>query len=235
MDKFILQIAAMAAKSNFSKTEFMGHYHNEALFYVTDLRKNTNGTISPLKCKEWIIKYMASLPIGTFGNLNKLEVKNLTEKILNTINLDSTKNPFLWENNPGFGKNANKCITALLKILESFFDTKMTPQSGKLKLEKWQQSSLKNKLTNSEKIILSGAGAVSRYSLAFWLINGVDSDFSGITIEKKPKKCKKEVEIPTSARDVMGAIMGGLIGFGLGGPSGAIVGVVAGGTLASAA
>jgi hypothetical protein len=232
MDTFNLEIAAMAAKSNFKKTELMGEYHNECLFYVIEKQKNSAKPIDNLIIQKWVIQYLSNLPIGAFDNLTQLEVKNLSTKILNEINLETVNTPFDWKNNSKLSIEANKSIIELFQLMESFLNSSMTPKKGKLLLENWQKLTLKKKLTKNEKILIAGAGAVSRYSLAFWLLNGPNNKTPISNMRRA--SCEKKVEIPVAARDVMGAIMGGLIGFGFAGPSGAIVGVVAGGTLASA-
>ena len=233
MDEFHLSIAAMAANSDFGKSELIGHYHNKALFYVNERKKMVAGITPLAKCKEWIVNYISSLPVGALVNISQTEIKELTRKILNEIDLEITKTPFSWTGHPGFSRSANNSIASLLKLMESFFDPNLGLQEGKIELEQWQKETLKKKLSNSEKIILSGAGAISRYSLAFWFLNGVSTE-NPAPSNLRSRKCKKDVEIPVAAKDVLGAIMGGLIGFGFGGPGGAVVGTLAGGTTASA-
>jgi hypothetical protein len=224
-------MAALAARSDFGKTELVGHYHNEGLYYVLrNIDRSKKTDIS--RIKKLIIQFVAALPANTFGKASKAEQKKLATVVLDRINLDETRKSFVWKSHPDFSPAANQSASALLQLVERLIDPTMTAVKAKAQLEQWQRTLARKSLTPGERTILGAAGSVARYSLAYWLLDDPSPD---PPTDPRARKCKDRDRIPFAAADILGAVMGGLIGFGLGGPTGALVGGMAGGQLASAA
>jgi len=232
MNRLTLSMAALAARSDFGKTELVGHYHNEGLYYVL---RNIEGSKKPdiSRIKKLIIQFVTALPANTFGKASKAEQKKLAQAVLAKVNLDEMPDPFAWKSHPDFSRAANQSASALLALVKKFIDPEMTASNAKAQLERWQRTVARKGFTARDRTILGAAGAVARYSLAYWLLTDPSPDMP--TDPKARKLCKERERLPFAAADILGAIMGGLIGFGLGGPTGALVGGMAGGQLASAA
>jgi|SRR6185437_9031039 len=226
MNRLTLSIAALAAKSDFGKTELVGYYHNEGLYYVlSHIKGSRKANVSQIK--HLIIEFFTTLPAGTFGKLSKREQKNLAKQVLEQINLDAISGSFVWKSHPELSRAANQSVSALLKLVESFIEPDMNPAKGKAQLERWQKNLERKTLSSKERTLLGSVGSIARYSLAYWLLNEVSPN--------SPPEAQFKIRIGRVAADIMGGAMGGLIGFGFGGPGGAVVGGMAGGHLASAA
>ncbi|HEV7241895.1 MAG TPA: hypothetical protein VGQ36_21875 [Thermoanaerobaculia bacterium] len=229
MNRLTLSIAALAAKSDFGETELVGYYHNEGLYYVMS-RIETSKEADGSRIKELIVEFCTTIPNGTFGKVSKKEHTELARKVLGQINLDEISDSFVWKSHSALSRPANQSMSTLLKLLENFIDPDMTPEKGKAQLELWQKKSAKT-LTPKEQTVIGGAGSIARYSLAYWLLNDPATNAPAAA----RTKCRDKVHIGFAARDILGGAMGGLIGFGFGGPTGAVVGAMAGGQLASCA
>jgi len=97
----------------------------------------------------------------------------------------------------------------------------MNPEKAKAELEQWQDKLKRKTLSPRERIILGSAGSIARYSLAYWLLNEPSPNL--------PPEAQFKIRIGRVAADIAGGAMGALIGFGFGGPGGAVVGGMAGG------
>jgi hypothetical protein len=216
MNRMTLGVVALAAKSDFGKTEMVGDLHNQALEYVlTRMDRSRNADRSQVK--GLVIEFIKRLPDGTFGKLSSKECAKLAEKILEKADLDGIADRFVWKPRPELSLSANRSISTLLKLIKSFIGTEITPENGKALLEDWQKKLKGKTLTSSDEVILGGTGSIARYSIAYWLISEVPASN----------------ECPAAA-DVFGGVVGGILGYGLGGPGVAIIGAVALGAVCSA-
>ncbi len=222
-----LEIANLAAEYDFGKTELVGYYHNEVINFIVQKLPGRSPKMSVKKIVALGEKYFLSLPENAFGKIPRKKYEAIVQEA-KEANYDPKNVSFTWKKNPALSEKANQKLAELFKQLRLIQKGRLSVKEIKQALVSWQNKI--GKLSETEFVILSGAGSIARHSAAYWEIKEPVTPPGPISARKR---CLRVVAIVCA--DIGFGIAGGIAGAVAGGPVGAAVGAATFGGMGSGA